>query len=142
MSRAYIFLLMFAVLLHVAIAETSQRTMDDNNDGKADQWYTIEHGVLLEYRADRNFDGLVDYKAEFLDSDKRLYEEFDFNYDGEMDDFYYFEEGNLSRQEIDTNFDGQIDMWIYLHEGMYVRRIERDLDFDGKVDRVTDYDKK
>ncbi len=85
---------------------------------------------------------MVDYKAEFLDSDQLLYEEFDFNYDGDMDDFYYFEEGTLSRQEIDTNFDRQIDMWIYLHEGMYVSRIERDLDFDGKVDRVTDYDKK
>ncbi len=142
MSRVSIFLLIFGVILHVGVAETLRRTMDDNRDGDPDQWYTMEQGVLLEYQADRNFDGLVDYKAEFLDSDKLLYEEFDFNYDGDMDDFYYFEEGILSRQEIDTNFDRQIDLWIYLHRGMYVRRIERDIDFDGKVDIVIDYDKK
>ena len=113
MSRVYMFLLIFVVLIHVASAETSQRTMDDNSDGKPDQWYTIEQGVLLEYQADRNFDGLVDYKAEFIGSDQRLYEEFDFNYDGDMDDFYYFEEGTLARQEIDTNFDMKVDMWVY-----------------------------
>lgn len=142
MSRVYIFLLIFGIILHAAVAETSLRTMDDNKDGKPDQWYTIEQGVVLEYQADRNFDGLVDYKAEFLDSDRLLYQEFDFNYDGNMDDFYYFEEGILSHQEIDTNFDQQIDMWIHLHKGIYVSRIERDLDFDGNIDRVTDYNKK
>ncbi len=142
MTRVCIFLLLFGALLHGTVAETIQRSIDDNNDGKPDQWYTMNSGVMLAYEADRNFDGLVDHKAEFLDGDRLLYEEFDFNYDGQMDDFYYFEEGLLARQEIDTNFDGQIDMWIYLDKGVYIRRIERDLDFDGKVDRVKDYEKK
>jgi hypothetical protein len=134
--------LLFALPLGVAMAETLRHTMDDNGDGKPDQWYTLNQGELLEYEADRNFDGLVDYKAEFAGGDRLLYEEFDFNFDGEMDDFYYFEEGLLVRQEIDTNFDREIDMWIYLDEGIYVKRIERDLDFDGKIDRVKDYEKK
>jgi hypothetical protein len=141
-TRLCLFLVVFGLLLHSAVSETSVRTMDDNNDGKPDQWYTLEKGVLLTYKADRNFDGLIDYRAEFAEDDRLSYEEFDFNYDGEMDDFYFFEEGVLTRQEIDTNFDRQIDMWIYLQRGMYVKRIERDTDFDGRIDRVKDYEKK
>jgi hypothetical protein len=56
-----------------------------------------------------------------------------------MDDFYYYERGQLIRQEVDTNFDGRIDVWVYLHEGLYIKSYERDSDYDGEIDLVKEY---
>ena len=56
-----------------------------------------------------------------------------------MDDFYFYENGVLVRHEIDSNFDSLPDIWVYLDEGVYIKRIERDKDFDGTPDFVKQY---
>ena len=112
---------------------------DENDDGQPDQWLETHDGIIIKMSLDRNFDSMVDYRVEFDDSGRRIFEEGDFNFDGKMDDFYFFEDGLLIRQEIDSNFDERIDIWVYLDEGAYIRKYERDLDFDGSVDSVIDY---
>ena len=56
-----------------------------------------------------------------------------------MDDFYYYKNGVLERQEIDTNFDKNIDVWVYLEEGIYIIKIERDKNHDGVIDYTKKY---
>ena len=70
---------------------------------------------------------------------REISEALDFNFDGRMDDFYYYVGGVLDRREIDTDFNDDIDLWVYLFEGVYLSRVERDLDGDGKVDFVKEY---
>jgi hypothetical protein len=67
---------------------------------------------------------------------RKMYEELDFNNDGRMDDFYYYTDGVLERREIDSNYDDAVDVWVYIYEGVYVERYERDTDFDGEIDEV------
>jgi hypothetical protein len=130
-------------LILIAVAATSAAnpayTGDENKDGKPDQWIEVAEESITRMKMDRNYDGQVDYVVELDARGVRLYEEYDFNFDGGMDDFYYYDQGQLLRQEVDTNFDGRIDVWIYLHEGLYIKRYERDSDYDGEVDLVKDY---
>ncbi len=142
MKKASIFLL-FMLILQAALLCASEVLVSDNNeDGKPDEWLTKDDDVLQEYKADRNFDGLVDQKTAFDEAGNIKYEEFDYNWDGRMDDFYFFENGKLVRQEIDSNFDDRIDIWIYLKDGVYIEKIARDMDFDGEIDRIYEYDLK
>ena len=142
MKKASIFLL-FILILQAALLCASEVLLGDNNeDGKPDEWLTKDDDVLQEYKADRNFDGLVDQKTAFDEAGNIKYEEFDYNWDGRMDDFYFFEKSRLVRQEIDSNFDDRIDIWIYLKDGVYIEKIARDMDFDGEIDRIYEYDLK
>lgn len=88
---------------------------------------------------DRNGDGMLDYAVRLTDDLLKDREAVDFNHDGMMDDFYFYANEVLQRQEIDTNFDGAIDLWVFLTEGVYVERYERDTDYDGYPDVVRDY---
>jgi len=88
---------------------------------------------------DRNEDGRLDYAVRLTDDLRKDREAVDFNHDGMMDDFYFYANEVLQRQEIDTNFDGAIDLWVFLTEGVYVERYERDTDYDGYPDIVRDY---
>jgi hypothetical protein len=115
------------------------RTHDQNGDGRPDRWYTLRGGVVLEYRADNDFDGNVDALVKYGPGGIVTHEEYDFNGDGDMDDFYFYEKGMMVRREVDTNFDNRVDLWIYLVEGAYIARMERDTDFDGRVDLSKDY---
>ncbi len=139
MKHFALVLLVVLTALPCSAGESENTTMDENKDGRPDLWFDARNGTVIGYRADRNFDGQVDYAARYEAGDMLLFEEFDYNFDGAMDDFYYYEEGVLVRQEIDTNFDTIIDMWIYIEEGLYVRKIERDRDFDGVIDSVKDF---
>jgi hypothetical protein len=114
-------------------------TSDQNSDGKADLWFTMQGESLIEYSADRNYDGVMDQKVFFDEDGMVQYEELDFNWDGQMDDFYFYSNGTLIRQEIDTNYDGSPDMWVHIIDGVYVEKIEQDGDFDGVVDRTISY---
>jgi hypothetical protein len=91
--------------------------------------------------ADRDEDGVIDYVIKLNEAGIKTYEELDYNYDGKMDDFYYYTNGVLQRREIDTNYDAKIDVWVFLHEGVYIKRYEQDTDYDGEVDVVKDFDK-
>jgi hypothetical protein len=113
-------------------------TVDQNGDGKADQWYEVADGQVVSLSQDRNFDGQADYRVQYDRAGRRVREEMDFNFDGRMDDFYYFEKGALVRQEIDSNFDDRIDVWVFL-EGPCIRRYEMDKDFNGEAEVVKDF---
>jgi len=85
---------------------------------------------------DRNEDDIVDYRI-FNDAEGRVVrEEMDFNYDGKMDTFYFYKDGALEREEIDSDFDGRVDIWVFIVQGKYIDRYERDTDGDGKPDLV------
>jgi hypothetical protein len=137
------FLVLLALALGSACLPAAEfMTSDENSDGKVDRWYSMEGQSILEYTADRNFDGIVDHRVVFDEDGLPAYEELDFNLDGAMDDFYFYSGGALSRREIDSNYDDRCDIWVYLVEGVYVQRIERDADYDGEIDRVTEYGKR
>ncbi len=137
-----IFVSLFLVVYAYAGDQKFMYTADSNDDGKPDQWYNMQNNMVTYIEMDRNYDGEVDYKAEYNDEGKMETEEMDFNFDGKMDDFYYYdEEGILAREEIDSNFDGKVDVWIYLYKGIYIKKYEKDTNFDGKIDVVKDYDK-
>lgn len=104
-----------------------------------DMFYDGEgSGETLEL--DTNGDGRVDYLMRTSQKGEKSAEVLDYDHNGTMDDFYYYEKGTLVRREIDSNADGKIDIWVYLDEGVYVKRYERDLDFDGIIELVKDYE--
>jgi hypothetical protein len=128
---------LFGPCLPLAAASPAY-AVDQNGDGKPDQWYEVADGRVSSLSQDRNYDGQVDYLVEYDRAGRKVREEMDFDFDGRMDDFYFFEKGALVRQEIDTNFDDRVDVWVFL-EGPYIRRYEMDKDFNGQVDVVKDF---
>ncbi len=145
MRYRFLFVAVFSVIFVFGLWAGDRKfmyTTDSNDDGKPDQWYNMQDGKITYIEMDRNYDGKVDYKAEYNKDGKMETEEMDYNYDGKMDDFYYYDDdGILAREEIDSNFDGKIDIWIYLYKGIYIKKYEKDTNFDGKIDVVKDYDK-
>ena len=144
--KSIIFIITVIVTTILAMAVFAENpaiyTADSNADGKPDQWYNMENNEIRHMEMDRNFDGKVDYLADYSKDGKLVSEEMDYNYDGKMDDFYFYDgEGVLIREEIDSNFDGKTDIWIYLYKGIYIKKYEKDTDFDGKPDVVKDYEK-
>ena len=138
MKVSVLTLLVFVFSLTFLFASVT--SLDNNNDGIADQWFNIEGDVILDVEADQDYDGVIDYRAIYNGNKEIAYEEFDFNHDGRMDDFYFYdEEGLLVRQEIDSNFDDEIDIWVYLYQGMYIKSYERDTNFDGEIDLVKNF---
>ncbi|MGO9307912.1 MAG: hypothetical protein ACLQDL_02675 [Spirochaetia bacterium] len=85
---------------------------------------------------DRSSTGEVDYRV-FYDQRGRVeHEELASRHDGRMDTFYYYKEGVLQRVEIDSKGTGKIDLWVYLLDGKYVQRYERDTTGSGTPDVV------
>jgi hypothetical protein len=115
------------------------REIDENEDGVADQWIEDIGDERFRVSKDRDFDGTADYSLIYDKNGKRIYEELDFNFDTQMDDFYFYIADVLDHRTVDTNFDGEVDLWVFLDEGVYVRKIERDLDYDGEIDYVKEY---
>ena len=135
MNKILFFLVIMLVMCLHTFAIT-EYAFDKNKDGEPDQWYEYEAGKVLNERLDTNYDGKIDYKAEFDKQSRKIHEEFDINFDGIMDDVYHYEEGKLSLQEIDSNYDGSIDIWIYVVGGNRIYKYEQDTDFDGEIDKV------
>ena len=112
---------------------------DENGDGKADQWIEDLGDERFKVTMDRDFNGAVDYALVYRNDGNKEYEELDYNYDGEMDDFYFYRSGVLNHRHVDTNDDGKADLWVFLDEGVYIWKVERDMDFNGVVDYVKEY---
>ena len=100
------------------------RQMKEMKDGKPVESY------------DSNGDGKVDFMEKQDKEGKKIMEIFDYNHDGTMDDFYFYTDGIITLQEIDSNFDKNVDIWIYIKDGCYITKYERDLDFNGTIDQV------
>jgi hypothetical protein len=88
---------------------------------------------------DRDSDGKKDYSVSYDAKGRVVEEDMDYNYDGIYDTFYYYTAGILQRVEMDSTSTGRIDIWVYLLEGTYITKYERDTDGDGKPDFVRDY---
>jgi len=80
--------------------------------------------------------GKPDYRAYYDSRGRLLREEMDYAHKGRMDTFYYYKNGVLDRVEIDSKGSGKIDIWVYLLDGKYVQRYERDTTGSGKPDVV------
>lgn len=102
-------------MIHYAVtlqrAYSGVETHDWNGDGKTDAWTTWEHGEVVQYELDRNFDGRVDSTI--------LYKE---SWSSAMHD--------------DDNFDGRTDLWV-TYSNNVVTRTRFDNDFDGQTDGET-----
>ena len=134
-----IFYIIFLFILPFALFGQNEFTDDENNDGKPDEWYTMEDGIIRRIESDRNYDGEVDSITVYSKDGQKEYEELDFNYDGNMDDFYYYFEGVLIKHEIDSNYDSLIDIWFEIEGGRFVKLMQRDVDFDGEIDIRNEY---
>lgn len=134
----YFTLIILLILSFSAAAQdipAGAESFDDNNDGRPDRWeVTTGEGSIKSY-ADTTGDGRYDYIQEYDEAGMKKYEALDFNGDGLIDDHYFYSRDILLRREIDTNYDGRVDVWVYLKEGIYVERYQRDTDFDGVVDK-------
>jgi hypothetical protein len=130
---------MFAFCFVVSGLPGNITESDENDDGEPDQWIEELGNDQFRISKDRNFDGTADYALLYHGDGYKEYEELDFNYDGEMDDFYFYAGGILDYRTVDTNYDGKIDLWVYLSEGVYVAKIERDTDYDGEPDYIKEY---
>jgi hypothetical protein len=134
------FLLIFGCIFSFAVVAATIQEIDENEDGKADQWIEIIDAVTTKVTKDRDFDGTPDYELLYDDQARKISETIDFNFDGAMDDFYYYENGVLVRRELDTDYNKTVDLWVFLVKGIYIGRIERDTDDDGEIDFVRDYE--
>ena len=134
----YCTLFFLLILVSSAAAQdvpAGAEVFDDNGDGRPDRWEIITAEGSIKSYADTTGDGRYDYIQEYDEAGMKKYEAQDFNGDGLLDDFYFYSRDVLLRREIDTNYDGQVDAWVYLKEGIYVERYQRDTDFDGVVDK-------
>ncbi len=80
--------------------------------------------------------GAPDYRVYFDSRGRPAREELDYLHSGRMDTFYYYKDGILDRVEIDSKGSGTNDIWVYLMDGTYVQRYERDTTGSGKPDVV------
>ena len=133
-TRYFITPILLSILLFVPLRLSAQsqapvKTVDEGNG-------------ITKFEYDTNGDGKVDLSVELDSTGQKVREAYDFNHDGKMDDFYTYSKGVLVSREIDTNFDGRIDLWVWLTDGIYVRKYERDTNFDGKPDIVKVFETK
>ncbi len=133
-TAVIVLLLMFILPLEGVDIPAGASALDDDSDGMADRWETVNEKGGLSIYLDTDGDGNVDYLLNHDDAGYKYYEAMDFNHDGLLDDFYFYVKEVLFRREIDTNFDGDVDVWVHLTEGVYILSYERDTDFDGEID--------
>lgn len=91
---------------------------------------------------DSNGDGKIDFMEKVDKDGNKIMEMIDFNHDGYMDDFYYYTKGIITLREIDSNYDKNIDILVYIKDGRYITKYERDLDFNGTIDQIKNFGEK
>ena len=106
---------------------------ETSTESLLEQLYEAEN-VSESIETDTNGDGQDDYFASTNEAGKKIMEVRDYNHDGFVDDFYFYSNGILRKRGVDTNYDRQIDLWVYIQDGIYIGRYERDTNFDGNFD--------
>ncbi len=91
---------------------------------------------------DSNGDGKIDFMEKVDKDGNKIMEMIDFNHDGYMDDFYFYTRGIITLREIDSNYDKKIDILVYIKDGRYITKYERDLDFNGTIDQIKTFGEK
>lgn len=134
-----VFAVLFLAGIVIGVAWAQPAESEYPREPRDDQFFDVSLYGDEWMTDDRNEDGMVDYAVRLTDELQKDREAVDFNHDGMMDDFYFYSNEVLQRQEIDTNYDGAIDLWVFMREGVYVERYERDTTYDGYPDVVKEY---
>jgi hypothetical protein len=112
--------------------------IDNNRDGKADQWYRYKFGVTKSMKADRNFDGKVDEIYIYKKGRVKMIE-WDRDYKGTIDATGHLEHGLLKTVEFRPNGSKVvIKKQIYKHGILKEDFIDKDR--DGKFDEHRIFD--
>ncbi|MCC6159255.1 MAG: hypothetical protein IT350_14490 [Deltaproteobacteria bacterium] len=118
-KRLLLLLVFMAALiaLGVLIARDKMNPMlDQNGDGKPDEWYRYTFGgELVSLEKDRNYDGTVDHRESFVG-------------------------GVIAESMTDMNNDGNSEIRGKYDEKGRLIRLDRDLNEDGRYDRFTTID--
>lgn len=110
------------------------KTVDVNNDGRADIVHVMKDGREACRIVDLNFDGAVDVYIYYDEKGQERRREADFDRDGRPDQITILKDGQIVENDRETNFDDKIDTWDYYQNGVIVRR-ERDSDGDAIIDQ-------
>lgn len=118
--KRLVLLLVFMVALialGVLIARDKMNPMlDQNGDGKPDEWYRYTFGGdLVSLEKDRNYDGSVDHREAFTG-------------------------GIISESMTDMNNNGTFEIRGKYDEKGRLVRLDRDMNEDGRYDRFTTID--
>ncbi len=129
------FFIGITVFILIAVVESSGEERELDCRTIVDKVQNMEGGLPVD-NYDSNGDGKIDYLEKLDEDGNKIMEIMDFNHDGMMDDFYFYTDGIITLRKIDSNFDRRIDVWVYIKDGNYIEKYERDLDYNGSIDQV------
>lgn len=135
------FFIGITVFILIAVVESSGEERELDCRTIVDKVQNMEGGLPVD-NYDSNGDGKIDYLEKLDEDGNKIMEIMDFNHDGMMDDFYFYTDGIITLREIDSNFDRRIDVWVYIKDGNYIEKYERDLDYNGSIDQVKNLEMK
>ncbi len=94
----------YMVQTHVKTNEKMMEVLDFNNDGKMDDFYFYERGVLRKRTVDSNYDGLIDLRVYIKDGVYIAYYEKDSDFDGKIDTIKrYADDESDNKKDKDDN---------------------------------------
>lgn len=144
MSKFWRFILLIGVLAVVifVVLVVQYKWVSENDkdgDGKVDEWMRFNiRGQKVEFRRDKNHDGIVDYIEKFK-NDRLISVDVDFNYDGVFETKSQFnpKTETITVLERDTNNDGKPDRrTLYKKTNGVPVKTEVDTDHDGIFETV------
>ncbi len=105
-----------ALFSMILVDRKLQPTIDTNNDGRPDEWFSFDAwGRLVSVQKDRNKDGTVDYKENYQD-------------------------GLLKSLYVDMDKNGVFEVMAEYNEDEVISQFHRDRDQNGSYERLIHYD--
>ncbi len=95
----------------------STHGVDNNDDGRSDEFWIYRGGLITARSVDRNFDGKIDYWDYFADG-RCLRSESDDNFDGTVDSWCSYSNGSPSISKTDNDFNGLPDVTCIYSNGI------------------------
>lgn len=92
-------------------------SVDNNDDGRSDEFWVYRDGQRTAGSRDRNFDGKIDY-WEFFTDGQFVRSESDENFDGTVDSWSSYTNGSISIVKMDTDFNGLPDVSFLYSNGI------------------------